>query len=59
MSAAPKLTPSGNHSDQLKHDRITATIVFVVFAALMALMLWLASLNGGSGEPIDYWPMMP
>jgi Na+/proline symporter len=33
--------------------------VLVVFAALMALMIWLGSLgNGGSENFNDYWPMM-
>ncbi len=47
-------------ADQLRKDRITAVVVLVLFAALMALMIWLASLGGGSTEPTDpmNWPMM-
>ena len=52
--------PIKRPSDQLRRDRITAVIVLVVFAALLALVAWLASLGGGGGE-IDpmYWPMTP
>jgi len=45
--------------DELRHDRITAIAVLVVFAVLMALLIWLASFGNGTVEPIDYWPIMP
>jgi len=45
--------------DQLRRDRIRAIAVLVVFAVLMALLMWLASLGNGTVEPIDYWPVMP
>lgn len=44
---------------QLRRDRWTAVIVVAMMAALMALILWLASLNGGvEYRGIDYWHMM-
>lgn len=45
--------------DNLRRERITGIVVLVVFAALMALLLWLASL-GGVPENVEYdWWMMP
>jgi len=52
---------NSNPSDserQLRRDRIVAASALVFFAALMALMIWLASLSGGAGGGYDYW-MMP
>ncbi len=45
---------------QLRRDRRTAAIVLALMIALMAFILWLASMS----EPIeyndiDYWHMMP
>ena len=59
--AAPvKRAPEKKGRDQqLRHDRIAAAVVITLFVALMALLIWLASLNGGAPEGIDYWPMMP
>lgn len=45
--------------DKLRHDRHVAIIVLAVMAALMALIIWLASLGGGPVEPIEYWELMP
>jgi len=46
--------------DQLRRDRRTAIIVVAIMAALMGLVIWLASMSGGAvPEGIDYWPMMP
>jgi hypothetical protein len=45
---------------QLRRDRWTAIAVVMVTIALMALIVWLASVSGGTvHEGIDYWPMMP
>ena len=54
----PTKTPL--NKDQLRRDRRTAIIVVAVMAALMGLVIWLASMSGGGvPEAIDYWPMMP
>ena len=45
-------------ADQLRKDRIMAIIVLVAFAAMIALIMWIASLGGGEIQPLD-WPMMP
>ena len=42
---------------QLRKDRLIGLLALVVIAALMLLMLWLASL--GEGPPMDTFPMMP
>ena len=55
-------SPNTRSSDdaQLRRDRRTAFIVVVVMAALMALLVWLASFGGGVPyDGIDYWQMMP
>ena len=45
---------------QLRRDRITAGVVMAVIAAMIALVVWLASLGNGSPENInDFWHMMP
>ena len=45
---------------QLRHDRMVGIAVLAIIAALMALMMWLASLGGGTPADVhDYWPMMP
>ena len=45
---------------QLRKDHITGIIALVVVVAMMALMIWLATLgNGESGGGYDYWPMTP
>ena len=51
----PSLDPK-----QLRHDRWTAAIVVAVVVAMMALIVWLASLGGGVAyEGVEYWNMMP
>jgi hypothetical protein len=62
-------TPSALHSrtgnerfddQQLRKDRITAIVVLLVFAALMVLTIWLASLGNGAADNVQpNWPMMP
>lgn len=60
MSTAFK-TPSGGTTrrdkHQLRKDRITAVVALLVVAAVMALLIWLASLGNGGTE--NYLPMMP
>ena len=60
---SPMVTgPAGKpHDDtQLRRDRWTAIIVVAVMAALVGLVIWLASLGGGvEYEGMDYWYMMP
>ena len=59
-TAPVKRAPEKKGKDQqLRSDRITAAIVIVLFVLVMALIIWLASLNPGTPEAIDYWPMMP
>lgn len=52
--------PGRNPQDkqQLRRDRIVAAVVLVLFAVLMGLMIWLASLGGGEAIDYEYW-MMP
>ncbi|MBI2481782.1 MAG: hypothetical protein HYV60_25000 [Planctomycetia bacterium] len=58
-TASPPAKTSQNE-DQLRRDRRTAIIVVAVMAAVMGLIIWLASLSGGRlPEGIDYWQMMP
>ena len=57
MPSPPTKAPL--NKDQLRRDRRTAIVVVAVMAALMGLVIWLASLSGGVSEGIDYWPMMP
>lgn len=46
--------------EQLRRDRWTLALVIAVMVALMALIIWLASLGGGTvPNGVDYWPMMP
>ena len=68
MATAPKIIPGPPrlkgkeppNKDQLRRDRITGIVVLVILAAVMALMIWLASLGNGTSESIYYeWPMMP
>jgi hypothetical protein len=44
---------------QLRHERLTGVIVLIVIAAIMALMIWLASMSGVPDDAhYEYW-MMP
>jgi len=54
-----RTTPVRTPTDRLHKDRITAVVVLALFATLLALMIWLTSLGGGSTDiaPMD-WPMM-
>ena len=46
--------------EQIKRDRISLAIVFVVFGALIALMIWLATIAPVSGTTPDYYyPIFP
>jgi len=45
--------------DQLRRDRWTAVAVMAVTMALMALLVWLASIGGRVPEGIEYWHVMP
>jgi len=44
-----------------RRDRRTAMIVVAVMAVVMGLIIWLASMSGGSlpEEGINYWQIMP
>ena len=44
---------------KLRHDRWTAVVVVAVTIAMMALMVWLASLGGGGYTGNEYWYIMP
>ena len=51
---------SSRNNEQLRRDRWTAVAVMVLIAALMGILIWLATLGGDSPSSIDmYWPMMP
>ena len=63
MATAPKGfgRVSGGHGEQrdaqLRKDRLVGLFALLVIAALMMLLIWLASL--GEGPPVDSFPMMP
>jgi hypothetical protein len=68
MATTPKAFSSGTKKpgkkspsdEQVRKDRITGIIVVAALAALMVLIIWLASLGNGATENIiDHWPMMP
>jgi hypothetical protein len=51
---------SSRNDDRLHRDRWTAVGVVALIAALMGILIWLATLSGGSPSNMDmYWPMMP
>jgi hypothetical protein len=58
-----QLTPRNERprtDEEIRRDRRTAIIVVAVMLAVMALLVWLASLGGDAPfQEIDYWPMMP
>ena len=63
-TVSPKHSVTNGHDrpskEQLRHDRWVGIAVLAIIAALMALMMWLASFSGGSPTQVpDYWPMMP
>lgn len=46
--------------EQLRKDRVKGVIIVAILVALMALMIWLASLGTGTtGGMEEFWPMMP
>jgi hypothetical protein len=52
------MEPQGDK--QLRRDRRTAATVLALMIALMALIIWLASMGGPvEYNDIDYWHMMP
>jgi hypothetical protein len=54
--------PSGDMprgKEQLRRDRINLTIVIAVFAALIGLMIWLATLSPPTGGMDFGYPPMP
>ena len=58
MVPPPAMKPGGDQ--QLRRDRWTAVLVVAIIAAMMGLIIWLASMSGTVvHEGIDYWPMMP
>lgn len=65
MATAPKMFPGSAPSPgqdrgkaQLRKDRMIGLAALLVIAALMALLIWLASL-GGAPTGIDSFPLMP
>lgn len=45
---------------QLRRDRISLAIVFIVFGGLIALMIWLATIAPTTGTTTDYfYPIFP
>jgi hypothetical protein len=68
MATFHKALPTGMHEpkksaaskNQLRKDRAKGIVIVMLLAALMALMIWLASLGSGTSENIqEFWPMMP
>lgn len=58
--AGPRFPSPRSDKKQLQRDRWTAFVVLSIVVAMMALLVWLASLGGGvANEGIDYWHMMP
>jgi hypothetical protein len=45
--------------EQLRKDRINLALVLVVFAVLIGLMIWLASMGPPPGDYIYTYPMIP
>jgi hypothetical protein len=45
--------------DQLRRDRINLAIVVAVFAVLVGVMIWLASVSPPSGDMTFPYPPMP
>ncbi len=43
--------------DQHEQHRLAAIVVLVLLCGLITMLLWLASLGGGSVESLDYFPM--
>lgn len=65
MATAPKMFPESGPRPgqdrgkaQLRKDRLIGLAALLVIAALMGLLIWLASL-GGAPTGIDSFPLMP
>lgn len=65
MATAPKMFVQGEsdpgrrrNASQLRKDRLVGLLALLFIAALMALMIWLASL-GQAPAGIDTFPLMP
>lgn len=44
------------HEDELRRDRVLGITVLVLFAGLLGLLFWLASVSGVPGDmKYDYW----
>ena len=56
-SQAPQ-KPLPLDDQQLRRDRLVGVLVLLAIVALIALMIWLATL-GEAPQDVDYWPMMP
>ncbi len=58
----PILPPPANEprdESQIRRERWTAALGFAVVVALVALMIWLASISGVEYDGSDYWQMLP
>jgi len=55
-----KTTSKRMTHEELQHrrDRLTGMLLLGILVALVALMMWLASITG-TGNVQDVWPMMP
>lgn len=63
MATSPDKNPTKMEKptrEQLRRDRISLAIVFVVFGGLIALMIWLATIAPTAGTGSDYfYPIFP
>ena len=59
-SPQPLLGNNGRSDKQLRRDRVTAVLVVAGLLAVLAVVIWLASLSGSvpNDALFDYW-MMP
>ncbi|MBN1589131.1 MAG: hypothetical protein JW888_06430 [Pirellulales bacterium] len=61
---APQKTNIASHEapvtkEQLRRDRINLALVVVIFGALIALMIWLATLGPPPGDFQHIYPTLP
>jgi hypothetical protein len=58
-SPQPQFGNNGRSDKQLRRDRITAVLVVAGLLAVLAAVIWLASLTGSApnNTPLDYWMM--
>jgi len=63
MASTPDRNPTKMDKptqEQLRRDRISLAVVFIVFGGLIALMIWLATIAPTSGTSTDYfYPIFP